>query len=396
MTQMFDQYGPIVSLATDRGTEIPTIPAAVYLIQFHPARGFYLKQQAVLVRPEKLYSNTSERAAKILKTYLDRPNANTGVLFTGNKGSGKTLITKEVAMQSVEMDIPVLICDEPYTGSQFFQFLNAITQRCVVLIDEFEKKYDDDEKQNSLLSLLDGTGTGGKLYLLTSNAPRVSEFLTSRPSRIFYHYRYDKLDEETLVGYCQDNLKDQGQLENMRTLHSLSTDFSFDVMQCLVEELNRYPDVAFAQSLTELNITITGLMDRHYKLEHVKVNGEDLSVGDMQRINLLTVSDGKDVIMGRCNIEDWNLQKALYQAVGKNNCNFYNLDLLQMEQSGEEIDTDDVDSDFSFRLTYAPEDTRANTEIVEVRRTFGDYEVEILFKAVKVSQQQDFYNRLFK
>lgn len=394
--QMFDQHGPIVSLATDRGTEIASIPAGVYLIQFHPMKGFYLKLQPALVRPERLYSNTAERAAKVLNTYLDRPNSNTGVLFTGNKGSGKTLITKEIAMQAVEMGIPVLLCDEPYTGSQFFQFLNSITQQCVVLIDEFEKKYDDDEKQNSLLSLLDGTGTGGKLYLLTSNAGRVSEFLTSRPSRIFYHYRYDKLDEETLVGYCQDNLKDPEQLENMRILHSLSTDFSFDVMQCLVEELNRYPNVKFAQSLSELNIHITGLLDRHYKLEHVKVNGQDLSVNDMQRINILTVADGKDVIMGRCHILDWGLQKALYAAVGKDNCNFYNHDLLLLEQRGEEIDMDDVDSDFAFRLTYAAEDTRANTEIVEVRRTFGEYEIEILFKAIKTSQQQDFYNRLFK
>lgn len=394
--QMFDQRGKIVALASDRGSEIQEIPGGVYLLQFNPMAGFFLKRQNDLVRPSKLYGNTAERAAKILNTYFDRPNSNTGVLLSGNKGSGKTMLTKEVAMQAVEQNVPVIIIDEPYSGSPFFQFLNAITQPCVVLIDEFEKKYDDDEKQNSLLSLLDGTGTGGKLYLLTSNKSMISEFMMSRPSRVFYHYRYEKLDEETLTGYCKDNLKDQKQLQNMQVLHSLSTDLSFDVMQCLVEELNRYPDVPFAQSLTELNIQITGLVDRVYSLESVMINGEDFGGHDRQRINILTLPEGKEVVVGVCHIEDWELQKKLFSTFGKNETNFYNHDLLKLEAAGEKIDlSEDFDSEFAFRFTHRPEDTRANTEMVEINRTVGDYNVVVTYKVEKRTQQQEFYSRIF-
>ncbi|MFW3388311.1 UNVERIFIED_CONTAM: AAA family ATPase, partial [Kocuria sp. CPCC 205274] len=173
--QMFVQRGRNIFNASDRGDEIPRIPTGTYTVQFNPmAGGFYLQRCEDMLLPEKVYGSTLPRADMILHTFSTRKNKTTGALLTGLKGSGKTLLSKAVCAKALTMDVPVLILQQAFGGPAFEDWLNTIDQPVVIFIDEFEKKYDDEEKQNQLLSILDGVGRGSKLWLATSNSADVS------------------------------------------------------------------------------------------------------------------------------------------------------------------------------------------------------------------------------
>ena len=105
-----------------------------------------------------------------------------------------------------KMGIPTLLINSAYTGDAFFQFLYSIQQECIVFFDEFEKVYDDDDQQ-SLLTVLDGTFPSKKLFLLTSNSTdMINIHLKNRPGRIHYHINFKGLSGEFIKEYIQDNL----------------------------------------------------------------------------------------------------------------------------------------------------------------------------------------------
>lgn len=224
------------------------LPAQCYVLKFHPMRGYYLEMAEEFKLPPKVYGDTFKQAERILDTFRDR-DRNTGVLLVGEKGSGKTLLAKTICSKS---NLPVIIISTKYEGEDFFSFLTAITQPCIVMFDEFEKVYDRDH-QESILTLLDGTYQSRKLFLLTSNDKwRLDANMKNRPGRIFYFLEFGGLSEEFIKQYCQENLKDQDKAKGIIKLSCLFETFNFDMLCAVVEETNRYGEEA-CELLTVLN-----------------------------------------------------------------------------------------------------------------------------------------------
>ena len=87
----------------------------------------------------------------------------------------------------------------------------------MVLFDEFEKVYDSDE-QEEMLTLLDGVFPSKKLFVLTCNDKwRVNQHMRNRPGRIFYMLDFTGLDEDFVVEYCHDNLKNLANIDGVLT-----------------------------------------------------------------------------------------------------------------------------------------------------------------------------------
>ena len=63
------------------------------------------------------------------------------VLLAGEKGSGKTLLTKYISMEVAKQGIPTIVINQALHGERFNTFIQAIEQPCVILFDEFEKIY---------------------------------------------------------------------------------------------------------------------------------------------------------------------------------------------------------------------------------------------------------------
>lgn len=234
------QNGSAFSIASELSTIVhDRLPPGNYTIQVPQMGAPFLERMPGFALPSKVYGNTDDMARRILQTYLSR-DVNTGALLYGDKGSGKSLTARTVCTMAAKIGIPTIIIGSPMAGQAFGQLLASVDQECVVFIDEFEKVYDDDA-QEAMLSILDGVYASKKLFLLTANEMhRVGFYLRDRPGRIFYSIEFSGLSQQFVREYAEDRLIDKSKVEELVAISAMSGSISFDVLQAIVEEANRY------------------------------------------------------------------------------------------------------------------------------------------------------------
>ena len=215
------------------------LPAGNYVIKEDQFGNLYLEHIEDFKPLTKMYGDTLKNTTRIMQTFLDRPAA-TGVMLTGEKGSGKTLLSKNVCIELAKQGIPTIVINAPWHGDKFNTFMQSIEQPCVIVFDEFEKTYDS-EQQESILTLLDGVFPSKKLFMLTCNDKwRVDQHMRNRPGRIYYMLDFKGLGAEFITEYCNDTLKNQQYVDTICNIASLFSEFNFDMLKGLVEEMNRY------------------------------------------------------------------------------------------------------------------------------------------------------------
>lgn len=232
----YSKSGSIYAICGSGSDICNSLPGGNYVLKLNPMMGFYLEQTENFTLPEKLYGNCAINSERILTTFNQRQK-NTGVLLVGSKGSGKTLLMRKI---SIDSGLPVIIINSNFTGDDFNSFLSSITQPAIILFDEFEKIYDK-SKQEQVLTLLDGTYQSNKLFIITSNDKwKLDNNMRNRPGRIYYMFEFKGLDEAFIREYCNDELKDQSKVNSIVAISNLFSEFNFDMMAALVEEINRY------------------------------------------------------------------------------------------------------------------------------------------------------------
>jgi len=179
------------------------LPNGTYKVVFSMFSGFSLTKldEPMTSGEEKIYGNHEARLGRIVNAY-DNMDRSLGVLMSGDKGMGKSLMIRLLAEKFANRSgLPIVIVDESNDG--LADFIDTLGE-CVVVFDEFEKKFDRDE-QNKFLSLFDGLSTTQRLYVVTVNElHRLNDYLVNRPGRFHYHLRFDYPDADEVREYLND------------------------------------------------------------------------------------------------------------------------------------------------------------------------------------------------
>lgn len=280
----------------------PKLPVGNYIIKQNPMTGeLSLDQVDPFKAPAKVYGGVQSKVDRILETFKQR-SVSTGVMLGGEKGSGKTLMARMLSAQAAEkMGLPTILINAPWAGEQFNQFMQHIGE-AVVLFDEFEKVYsggsnkdeygeisynDAKNAQKEVLTLLDGTFPQKKLFVLTTNDMwSIDKHMLNRPGRLYYLLEFGGLSPEFIADYCQDRLNKREYTKQIQQVASIFHAFNFDMLQALVEEMNRYAETP-QEALAMLNIKPNTSDHQQYEVELAKPNGSKVNSQTQWRGNPL-------------------------------------------------------------------------------------------------------------
>lgn len=246
-----------------KGNDYSLIPGKIYDLLFEPFEGkSYLKENGNFNMPSKIYE--TEEDTKFIDRVLTFHNSQynkgtTGVLLAGDKGTGKTMLAKRIAIES---NLPIVIVDANYPARRLTNFFKEADTDVCIILDEIEKN-PARWPSSELLIFLDGVyNTGKKIVIMTCNKEReLDDNLFNRCSRIRYYRKYKANANEVFI---ENMIKDKG-IEVDSGLIKFIMRFevkSFDNINSFLDEYKLYSestntDITLEDIANIMNISLT-------------------------------------------------------------------------------------------------------------------------------------------
>lgn len=279
--QIWLQDGNVFSQGSATTVSHPEgLPKGIYEVKVSMT-GFYLSKIAEsFTFNYKLYGLNQKFIDYVLKTY-ENTTGNLGVLLDGIKGTGKTVVAKELCNR---LQLPVILVQSMGdSNDKLIKYLSTtINFDCIFFFDEYEKEFKD---SSDVLSFMDGTYNSiyRKVFLLTTNELKVDPNLLGRPSRIRYKKSFNNLSEEVTREILNDILENKTAIEKVIELtHSMNI-ITIDLIKAIATEINIHgiealPDIKeiFNIEFSKFTYTYREVQVRHYDLKFTPENINNL------------------------------------------------------------------------------------------------------------------------
>lgn len=142
--------------------------------------------------PPTVYQTKKDKifVDRVLKNFNSSGKNTTGVLLTGDKGTGKSVTAKILAEKA---RLPIVVINPEMEEKYLEEFFKEFDQPVCILFDEVDKSFNT----NKMLTFLDGMHkTAKKLVIMTANdEDNLSGYIKNRCSRIRYYRHYNMLED---------------------------------------------------------------------------------------------------------------------------------------------------------------------------------------------------------
>ena len=251
------------------GQDYDLMPGKVYDLLFDNYEMYsYLKENGNLNMPKKIYE--IEEDTKFMDRVLlfhnsEYNNGNTGVLLAGDKGTGKSMLAKRIALKS---NLPIIIVDSSYPLWQITKFFKKVKTETCIIFDEIEKNPRTWPSED-LLTFLDGIQeTGKKIVIMTCNKTEgLDENLFDRCSRIRYYRKYKANANEIFI---KEMIEDKGLTPNQPLVDFIKrfTVKSFDNINSFLDEYKLYLETTDTNFMLEdvaniMNISLEDELEKN-------------------------------------------------------------------------------------------------------------------------------------
>ncbi len=207
------------------GISYELINNKVYDLEYDRMQGrSYLKENGDLNMPKKLYElEEDNKFIKRVLNYFNSENSGktTGILLAGTKGTGKTMLSKRIALES---NLPIIIKD--------------------------------------LLGFLDGVeATSKKLVLMTCNkTDEIDDNFFDRCSRVRYFKEYEANSNSVFVRYMAEDkgVKNIDEVVNFIVEHMEVK--SFDNISAFLDEVVLFEDIPLDKLAKDMNLSLNGVI----------------------------------------------------------------------------------------------------------------------------------------
>lgn len=235
------------------GLDCDLVNGKVYNLKFDRfSVGAFFEEDGSLSLPSKVYTTEDDDIfINRVNTYFNNTKKlSTGVMLSGIKGTGKTVMAKVIAQNS---NLPIIVVDESFPTSQINDFFRKFTCPVAVIFDEVDKHWDTE----GLLGWLDGVQTNAKkLVLFTCNNENlINGYLKDRCSRIRYRRHFEP---NCNVRFLKEILKDKGVIDIDETYDFMVTTFglmSIDNILSFIDEKEMFPGMTNYDIMKDMNIS---------------------------------------------------------------------------------------------------------------------------------------------
>ena len=252
------------------------LPQGTYTITVQETMGgieFYFTPQKDFHIPDHVIKD--EAFIERVKSVYTKSDKQLGILLHGLSGMGKSMLAKQLCMEMVtKHQMPVIIFDFN-SAEHIADILKQVNQPSVIFLDEFEKMFAVNvesskqyQKQNELLSILDGTNVSKHIFLFTANEKtEISPHMFNRPSRIRYCINYTAIPRNIIVQIIDNSVAEQDKREFLYGLTNVVKTLTYDVLFELINEVVYTEELNMNEFLRVFNLESKQVSANDFKVE---------------------------------------------------------------------------------------------------------------------------------